>query len=140
MAKRQEQEPNWQPITALPMLSRHIETGLAGAREQLALLERARPKPYVLDQPTIARVKRVSSETAEDMELFARQAEVWRAGTLTDAQRRGVDAYATLVEQMRESTAAVLALADELADGTIETVLAKSDAELGLEALTRRHA
>jgi hypothetical protein len=41
---------------------------------------------------------------------------------------------------MRESTAAVLALADELADGTIETVLAKSGAELGLEALTRRHA
>lgn len=56
---------------------------------------------------------------------------------LSAEQRRGVEHYAALVEQMQTETVAILALADELAKGTSETVLAKSDLELGIEALLR---
>ncbi|MDP9869847.1 MULTISPECIES: hypothetical protein [Streptosporangium] len=38
---------------------------------------------------------------------------------------------------LQSETTAILALADELAKGTTETVLAKSDLELGIEAFTR---
>ena len=39
------------------------------------------------------------------------------------------------MKKLREQITAILALADELAKGTIEKVLSKSDAELGLEFL-----
>ena len=39
--------------------------------------------------------------------------------------------------QLRQVNSEVLAVAAELASGTIETVLAKSDLELGIEALMR---
>ncbi|MER5326274.1 hypothetical protein [Streptosporangium roseum] len=38
---------------------------------------------------------------------------------------------------MQAETTAILPIADELAKRTIETVLAKSDLELGIEALLR---
>ena len=42
-----------------------------------------------------------------------------------------------LIAQLRQVNAEVLAVADELSRGTIDTVLAKSDLELGIEALMR---
>jgi hypothetical protein len=39
--------------------------------------------------------------------------------------------------QLRQLNSEVLAVAEELSHGTIETVLAKSDLELGIEALAR---
>lgn len=42
--------------------------------------------------------------------------------------------YVGLVARERELVEAILTLAEQLRSGTIETVLAKSDLELGLEA------
>ena len=42
-----------------------------------------------------------------------------------------------LIAQLRQVNSEVLAVAAELASGTIETVLARSDLELGIEALMR---
>jgi len=54
---------------------------------------------------------------------------------LTDAQRAGIAAYETLIAQLRQVNSDVLAVAAGLSHGTIETVLAKSDLQLGVEAL-----
>jgi hypothetical protein len=43
----------------------------------------------------------------------------------------------TLIAQFRQVNAEVLAVAGELSRGTIDTVLAKSGLELGIEALMR---
>ncbi|MEU7457562.1 hypothetical protein [Streptosporangium roseum] len=137
MAAPQE-EPTWQPISMLAMLTAHVEDGVTMVREQRATLEEGRSKPYVLDDATVARVKKVFTQTAADNEqLFAEQGRRWAALDLSAEQRRGVERYVALVEQMQAETTAILALADELAKGTIETVLAKSDLELGIEALLR---
>ena len=45
--------------------------------------------------------------------------------------------HEALIAQLRQVTSEVLAVAAELASGTIEMVLAKSDLELGIEALMR---
>ena len=61
----------------------------------------------------------------------------WKASPdLTEAQRAGIAAYEALIAQLRQVNSEVLAVAAELAS-TIETVLAKSDLELGIEALMR---
>ena len=63
----------------------------------------------------------------------------WKTGPgLSDARRTGIAAYETLITQLRQLNSDVLAAAAELSRGTIETVLAKSDLELGIEALLRR--
>jgi hypothetical protein len=46
-----------------------------------------------------------------------------------------VDRLAGQVEQWRSAVAAVLELADDLKDSTIQVLLRKSDLEVGLEAL-----
>jgi hypothetical protein len=44
----------------------------------------------------------------------------------------------TLIAQLRQVNSDVLAVATELSHCTIETVLARSDLQLGMEALLRR--
>ena len=69
------------------------------------------------------------------MELYAEQLRRWQAGSLSLAQRQEVEHLASQVEQWRSAAAAVLELADDLKDNTIEALLRKSDLEVGLEAL-----
>jgi hypothetical protein len=54
------------------------------------------------------------------------------------SRRAEVAAYEKLIAGPRELNSEVLAVAAELSRGTIETVLAKSDLQLGAEALLRR--
>ncbi len=74
----------------------------------------------------------------DDLWLFEEQLRRWAAQDLTDVQRREVGRLTGQLEQLHQVIAAILALADELKSGTIEQVLAKSDAQLGLEFLLRR--
>ncbi len=62
----------------------------------------------------------------------------WRALELDAERRTAVAELAGKVARLREVNAAVLARAAELKAGTIETVLAMSDLELGLATLLRR--
>jgi hypothetical protein len=59
------------------------------------------------------------------------------SGKLTTTQRREVERLASQMLQLHEVITAILRLADELKEGTIEKQLAKSDVELGIEALLR---
>ncbi|MFC7650351.1 hypothetical protein ACFQX6_65965 [Streptosporangium lutulentum] len=72
MAAAQE-EPIWQPLSMLAVLSVHVKEGGTAAREHRAALEKGRFAPRVLDDATVARVKKVFTQTAEDNALFAEQ-------------------------------------------------------------------
>jgi hypothetical protein len=73
----------------------------------------------------VNRVLEVFSGPAEDLWLFEEQVRRWAALDLGATQRRGVQALRAKVERLREATTAVLALAAQLREGTIERVLAK---------------
>jgi hypothetical protein len=135
MAERQESTRD--SLGMLDALTAHVEQSVTMVREKRANLEKARVTPGVLDDATVARVKRVFGKTAEDAEMFAEQGRQWAAEGITPAQRDQVECYAALVVELQHETTAILALADELAKGAIETVLAKSDIELGIEAFLR---
>jgi len=72
-----------------------------------------------------------------DLWLFDEQLRQWERGTLTTAQRQEVERLAGQMLQLHEVITATLRLADELKEGTIEKQLAKSDVELGIEALLK---
>ncbi|MGI8413875.1 MAG: hypothetical protein ACR2QA_15570 [Solirubrobacteraceae bacterium] len=84
-------EPSWQPIGGLPVIASLIDGGLRDGREHHATLLEARPKPYVLDDATIARTKRVNGEGLEWCGVYEDQLRRWRRQRLTDAQRREID-------------------------------------------------
>src|SRR6059058_314413 len=127
--------PHWQPISQLPLLARHIDGMLESANEQHDLLQQARPRPYVLDDYTVGRVKEVFTTQQGDLWLFDEQLERWKALPLSATQRKEVERLVAQMEQLHAVIAAILELAKELEQGTIERQLAKSDLELGLEAL-----
>ena len=138
MTERPEGEQDWYPLSALSWFTGHVREGIAVTRHQLELLQPARARPYLLDDDTVTRIIRVHHDQADDLDLFQNQAGKWKADPgLTSAQRAGVTAYETLITQLRQVNAEVLAVAGELSHGTIDTVLAKSDLELGIEALMR---
>src|SRR5713226_10773496 len=78
---------------------------------------------------------RSSARPGEDIDLYDRQLRRWGAQTLTPRQRREVDRLSLQLVSLREVVDDILEMADELAGSTIETILAKSDLEVGMEVL-----
>src|SRR6266568_655038 len=132
-----QQAPQFQPIEALPTLAQHIDGMLAADREQYQNLLQARPKPYILDDATVNRVITAFTTQSGDFWLFDEQLRRWLAMQLTDGQRSEVERLVEQMRRLRENTTKVLLLARELSKGTIEKVMAKSDAELGLDSLLK---
>ena len=135
MSRQSPPKVNWQPISALPLISSMIDGLLDEVEQQYGNLQSCRPQPHVLDDYTVDRVVKVYTEQAGDVALYARQLSRWKRLNLTPSQREEVNRLAEQIPTIRERISAILALAEELKGGTIETVLGKSDLELGLEFL-----
>ena len=129
--------PHWQPITALPLIASLIDGELADGREHHATLLTVRDQPYVLDDATIERSIKLHTEQRDFLWVFAEQLARWRNEQPTSNQSRELDRLEGQLERLRAVLSAILQLAEELQQGTIERVLAKSDLELGIEALLR---
>lgn len=135
---RDEREQNWYPIGKVGWFTQHIREGIEVTAEQLRLLQPALARPYQLDDATVARTVRVHQDQADDLVLFQNQADKWSAmpGS-TPAQRAAVQEYEAAIGELRRLNAEVLAAAEQLKPLTIEALLAKSDLEVGIEALLR---
>ena len=129
--------PHWQPLTALPLIASLIDGELADGQEHHASLLAVRDRPYVLDDATVERTIKLHAEQRDFLGVFAEQLARWRNEQPTDAQRRELDRLEGQLQRLRAVLTNILGLAEELQQGTIEQVLAKSDLELGLEALRR---
>ncbi len=138
MSAPEEREQNWYPVSQVGWFTAHIREGIAVTGHQLELLQPALARPGRLDDATVARIIRVHQDQAGDLVYFQNQADKWKGlPDLTAAQRAAVAGYEAALAQLRQVNSDVLAAADQLTRTTIEAVLAKSDLELGLEALLR---
>jgi len=126
---------NWQPIGALRLIASMIDGLLDEVEQQYANLRACRPQPHTLDDYIVARIIKVYTEQAGDVGLYEEQLCRWKSLNLTPSQRQEVARLSEQIPTIRERISAILALAEELPGGTIETVLGKSDLELGLEFL-----
>lgn len=134
-----DQEPNWQPISALATITSLIDRQVASGRDQHQRLLQAAERPYLLDDATVARVRRAVGDTAADLWLYDTQLTRWARQPLTQAQRRDIERLQAQMISLHDIVEQILALAARLQDRTIETLLAKSDLEGGLEWLGRNH-
>ena len=125
-----------QPLRILPAIAELIESELEHARDMYAILSQARPKPQVLDDATLDRVKRQFREQLDHVADYEWQLARWRERKkLSSSQRAEVNRLAGDLEPLRAVTQMVLDLADELAQDTIDAILRMDDAELGLKTL-----
>jgi hypothetical protein len=135
VSKQSAPKVNWQPISALPLLGSMIDGLLYEAEQQYGNLQSCRPRPHVLDDYTVGRVIKVYTEQADDVRLYAEQLSRWSGLNLTPSQHEEVARLSGQILRIRERMSAILALAEELKAGTIESVLGKSDLAVGLEFL-----
>jgi hypothetical protein len=125
-------EPDWHPVTAVTTM---LTGQLAANRGQLELLERARREPWLLDDATVDRIKKVVGVQRDDMWLPEENDRRWQALDLDTATRTKAGEYMSLTAQFAATSTEVLALAGELARATINKVMVKSDLELDIEAI-----
>ena len=130
-----DEEPTWQPISMLPVVASLVDGSTAGAEEFYATLLQAKWKPHVLDDVTVVRSIKAFEDAADDVWLFEEQLTRWAAEPVTAEQRAEVVRLMAQIPRWRQAVDSVLTLAHELESQTIESVLAKSDLELGIEWL-----
>src|SRR6266568_5036074 len=107
----------------------------ASAEDVLQSLEQARPRPHVLDDYTIGRVREAHGTQLNDLWWYTEQLARWQRASPTSAQQQKLDRLTQQLAALRRVLTASLALAEELQAGTIEKVLAKDDVALALEYL-----
>jgi hypothetical protein len=130
--------PQWRPISFLPSLAQHIDGILEVDEEQYTNLSQAKDKPHVLDDYTVNHIIEVFTAAKQDLPLFDEQLRRWGAEQkITNAQCQEIIRLKGKMQKLHEVVNQVLQLTNELAKGTIEKVMAKSDEELGLEYLAR---
>ena len=130
-------EPNWQPISQLPLLASMVDGVLANSEEQHETFAHVRAKPHVLDDEIVNRAIHLYQAQLDDLWFYEEQFARWRKEPLTAGQRQEVNRLAAQLPRIRELSEAILALLDEIKRGTINRILEKSDLELGLEFLLR---
>lgn len=127
--------PIWQPLSQMSFVNSLLQEGVDSADEMYASLKAAEHRPYVLDDVTINRVIKLYSEQLEDHWLYEEQLARWRQESPTPEQNREIDRMEREVVTLKETLTEILDLAQEFKGGTIDTILGKSDMEMGLEFL-----
>jgi hypothetical protein len=94
------------------------------------MLAECRQEPYA---PAILhrRVSQAYAEIEEDLWLCEEQLARWRKGKLTAEQRREIETLAGELTQAAAMVDSVRSLAEELSEGSIDTVLAKKGSHDG---------
>lgn len=131
-------QPNWQPISMLPTITGLIDGGLEDATGNVRNLREVHQREYgTLDEHTVARFIAYFTEGLEFLPIYTEQLQRWQRSNLTEPQRREVTRLQGQLPPLKAAHTEGLNLANDMQQRTIEKVMAKSDLELGLDALVR---
>jgi len=127
--------PQWQPIEKLSLIASMIDGALDATTEQYESLTEAKQQPYSLDDALVNRAIKAFTDQKDDLLTYDGQLTRWKALRLTAKQQAEVERLSGQMKKLHKLTAKTLALAEELQALTIERLLEKDDAEVGLEYL-----
>ena len=130
-----DEPPVWRPVGDVSLLTAATVESVAFAREHLDTIKNS--GPYGLDDDTVERMLRLWSDTSDMNEVFAEQGRRWLQEAMGTRYEGAIDHFCSLVAEERGLIEEITAIAKQLATVTIEHLHAKSDLELGIEALER---
>jgi hypothetical protein len=126
------------PVAHLPLFAELINGHLEDAQAMRASLEQELSKPHALDDATLDRMLASYRDSAEEnVSMQNWQLRQWKAQSLTDEQHLEVTRLQGVLEAYQREAGTILELEQRLRRGSIDRILEKSDAELGLDALLR---
>ena len=106
--------PQWHPIEALPMIGQALDGMVESAEEVVQSLEQARPRPHVLDDSTIGRVREAHGTQLNDLWWYTEQLARWQRASPTPTQAQELARLTQQLAALHRVLTASLALAEEL--------------------------
>jgi hypothetical protein len=125
----------WHPLGMMAVIASLIDGMVDESADMAELLTPALAEPHVLDDYAIDRTERLYGERVHFIEIYSEQLRRWRNEHPEAKQRREIERLESQLSRARELNAQVLRMAAEIRKGTINRILEKSDAELGVEFL-----
>jgi len=103
--------PNWQPLSALPMMAAMVSEQLADVRQQLQNLQSVQSRPHVLDDATVKRLLQVYGEQQDFLWVYDEQVMRWQREMLTSEQRQKLESMAQQLVELNSVLSEILAMA-----------------------------
>jgi hypothetical protein len=128
--------PNWQPLSALPMMASMVSEQLADVQQQLDTLKSVQSRPHVLDEATVERMLQVYGEQDAFLWVYDEQVMRWQREALTNEQRLMLEGMAQQLIELNSALTEILSMAEAFKGKTIESILGKSDLEIAMEFLS----
>jgi hypothetical protein len=128
--------PNWQPLSALPMMASMVSEQLADVQQQLDTLKSVQSRPHVLDKATVERMLQVYREQHAFLWVYDEQVMRWQREVLTNEQHLMLEGMAQQLIELNSALTEILSMADAFKGKTIESILGKSDLEIAMEFLS----
>jgi len=125
-----KQQPQWQPISMLPVFSEMVAGLLESSLTQLNNMRLIADKPHILDDHTINRMIKLYSEQLEDHWMFEAQFARWKQGTLSFADEKKIDRLIKLSAKLKQTNEAILKQVHAIEDKTIDNIKSMDDTEL----------
>ena len=113
------QESNWQPISALPVVSSMIDGMIGDSQEQYQTLLEGKLRAHALDGFTVNRVLKVFDEQAQYLAHYEEQLGRWKELALTPDQQSDVERLAGKLNRAQAVNKSILVLAKQLKEGTL---------------------
>lgn len=129
----------WQKTDMIPVFHEMLETMLDSTQEQLKNLQQAKDKPHILDDHTVQRLLKLYTEQLEMLPLYQEQCQRWHTEKLNRQQKQGVTEIEGNIITLEKQNTEIIQLASSIEKNTIDKVLQKSDAEVGLDFLLGKH-
>lgn len=125
-----DEQPQWQPISMLPVFTNMVDQMLASSQEQLIHMQLAREKPHIMDDATLQRVVELYSNQLEDQWLFEEQFNRWLREDLRSEQIREIERLKVQATRIKACNEQILDITEEIRGSTIDNILAMDEVEL----------
>jgi hypothetical protein len=129
-------QPNWQPLSMLPLITNMIDEALDCATEQLKSLYPTLNKPHVLDSDTVNRIVTVYTEQAEDHWVLEEQLLRWKNEASSKNDVAEINRLSGVLADTKVAREKILGLASAIESNTIDKILDMDDAELAAAMLS----
>ncbi len=134
--KMNEQQPQWQPISMLPVFTDMVDGMLAASEEQLSSMRLAVDKPHVLDDATLNRVIELYDEQLKDHWLFEEQFARWKKDNLSVEEDKEINRLTEQSSKLKDTNEEILRIAHSVEHATIDKILDMDEAELAIAVLS----
>jgi len=135
-SKKQNEKPNWQPISMIPMIASIIDGEVENFEDLYKNLCEARKKPHVMDDITVDRAISNHKRYLEEAWVYDEQITRWKKENLTGEQRREIERLAGQMVKYRKMCEEIIAVSEEIKKGTINRIPEMSEEELTMAVLS----